>query len=709
MQIIQTIRDKGAAIVIAVIALSLIGFILMDANQGGGSLFSSFSTNIGKVNGETIEVNEFNNRVNNIQAQEERNGQRVSGVRTYEIREQMWNQIIAEKIFFAETKKLGIELTSKELSAILLSNDPGNPFMQEQSLLDSTGKLDIAKAQKTLSEDIKKAKGDQREVVDNQIINPLKLSTAVSKYSSLLNASAYYPAWMQKKDVAEAKEFSNISYVTVPYSEISDSTVTVTDVEIDAYVKKNKDLFKQEEGRMISYVAFSQLPNREDSNKTKLMVEDQKAPFAADTSAKAFLARNASAIEFEDKFKSKAKYTIPTIDSILAAPMGTVYGPYVDGKNYVLAKVVATKTMPDSASVRHILVETYDPQEKTQKMPDSTAKKLADSILTAIKGGADFASMVTKYSDDAGSKAKGGVYESFAYETMMPEFADFSFDKPIGSKDVVKTLFGYHVIEVLSHKGQSPAYKIAFLAKEIMPSDATINNASLQATKASAEKDGKSLGVYAAKNGYSLTQIPSLVKENDFSAGGLQDARSLIRWAFESKKGAVSEVFNIGDQFVVATIDKVFKKGVQDAATARSGSEVIIRKEKKAEMIIKKLGSNPTMEVAATAYNKQVMQAGADSSITMASQIINGIGVEPKVIGASFNKDFQAKPSAPFAGTSGVFVVKVNGVQRKQEDSPEVAAQQTTSRIATLRNQTNTWYEGLKKLADVKDKRSTHF
>lgn len=709
MQIIQTIRDKGAAIVITVIALSLIGFILMDANQGGGSMFGSFSTNVGKVNGETIEVNEFNNRVNQVQAQEERNGQRVSGVRTYQIREQMWNQIVAEKIFFAETKKLGIELTSKELSAILLSNDPNNPFLQEQGLLDAEGKLDMAKAQKAISEDIKKAKGDQRVVVDNQIINPLKLSTAVAKYSGLLNASAYYPAWMQKKDIAEAKEFSNISYVTVPYSEISDSAVTVTDAEIDDYVKKNKDLFKQEEGRMISYVTFSQLPNKEDSNKTKLIVEDLKAPFAADTNAKVFLARNSSTIDFEDKFKPKPKYTIPNIDSIVAAPLGTVYGPFVDGKNYVLAKVIATKQMPDSAKARHILLQTYDPQSKEQKMPDSTAKNLADSILAAVKGGADFAAMVTKYSDDAGSKTKGGVYEFFEYEKMTPEFADFSFDKPIGSKDVVKTIFGYHVIEVLSHKGQSPTYKIAFLAKEIMPSDVTINNASLQATKASAEKDAKSLAAYTAKNGYSVTQVPALVKENDFSIGGLQDARSLVRWAFEAKKGDVSEVFNIGDQFVVATIDKVFKEGVQDAATARSGSEVIIRKEKKGDMIIKKLGSNSTLEAVAAAYNKQVSQAGADSSITMASQIINGIGVEPKVIGASFNKDFQAKPSAPFAGTNGVFVVKVNGIQRKGDDSPEMAPQQTASRIATLRNQTNAWYEGLKKLADIKDKRSTHF
>lgn len=708
MQIIQTIRDKGAAIVIVVIALSLIGFILMDSQQGGGNIFTSMSTNVGKVNGETIEVNDFNERVNIAQAQQERNGQPVTGVQTYQLRDQMWNQIVAEKIFYSEAEKLGIELTAKELSTILLSNDPANPFMQEQSLLDANGQLDVAKAQKAINEDIKKAKGEQRAVVDNQIINPLKLSTAVAKYSGMLNASAYYPSWMQKKDSKEESDFASISYVSVPYSEISDSAVSVSDDEINAYVKKNKDLFKQEAGRMISYVSFSQLPSREDSNRARLLIEDLKPQFAADTNAKSFIARNASSISFNDKFLPKSKYTFADIDSILAAPQGSVYGPFVEGESFVLAKVIGSKQLPDSAKVRHILLKTYDPQTQQQLMPDSLAKTLADSILTAVKGGADFAELALKYSSDP-SRTTGGEMNAFAPGEMVPEFDEYAFNQPVGSKGVVRTIFGYHVMDILNQKDLKPAYKIAFLGKEILPGDATINNASLQATKASAEKDGKSLAAFAAKNGYSVTKVPTIIKENDFSVGGLQDARSLVRWAFDAKKGSVSEVFNIGDQFVVATIDNVYKEGLQDAATARTGSEVIIRKEKKADIIIKKIGENPTLEAAAAAYNKQVAQAGDDSSLTMVSQIINGLGVEPKVIGAAFNPDYKTKASPAFAGTSGVFVLKVNNVQSKPAASPELAGQQAESKLASLRNQTNTWYEGLKKIADIKDKRSTHF
>lgn len=709
MQIIQSIRDKGAAIVIIVISLSLIGFILMDSRQGGSSMFGSTSTNVGKVNGENIELAYFNKRVKQTEdMQEQRTGQRSSGTQTYQTREQMWNQIVAEKIFFAETDKLGIEFTSKELSAVLLSNDPNNPLLQEQGMKDAvTGKLDVSKAQTALS-NIKKFKGEQREAVNAQIVDPLKLSSVVAKYTGLLNASVYYPTWMKERDNAESKNFSQISFVNIPYSEIADSTIKVTDEDINDYVSKHKDLFKQEAGRVISYASFSQLPNAADSSRTQAQVQELVTPFAADSNAKVFVARNTSVMDFDDKFKPKSKFNIAVIDSIISQPTGTVYGPFVDKGNMVIAKVLGTSQLPDSVHARHILIPVNDPQTGQPVNADSTAKKLADSIYNAILGGADFASMALKYSSD-GSKDKGGDLGTYGYGAMVPEFNDFTFENPVGSKKVVQTQFGYHVIEILSQKDFKPAYKIAFIAKEILASDITINNASLEATKASAEKNREALEKYLAKTGKHLTEVPTAVKENDFSVGALQDARQLVRWAFEAKKGDVSEPYSIGDQFVVATVDKIYKEGIQDATTARPGSEAIIRNRKKADIIIKKIGSNPTLESAAAAYNKTVQQAGADSTLTMASQIINGLGVEAKVIGASFNKDYQNKVSPPIAGTSGVYLVKVNSIQTKPAGTAEEAAQQVSSKLNTMRGAIGNWYEGLKKQASIKDNRSEFY
>ena len=710
MQIIQSIREKGAAIVIVVIALSLIGFILMDAKQGGSSLFGSFSTQVGKVNGESIELAEFNKRVKQAEdIQEQRTGQKLAGVQIYQLREQMWNQIVAEKIFFSESKNIGIDFTAKELSYILLSNDPSNPFLQEQSLKDSlTGRLDIKKAQDALN-NIKKLKGEQREGVNAQIIDPLKLNKTVSKYSALLSASAYYPTWMREKDASENNAFSNISYVSIPYSDISDSTVKVTDDDINDYVNKNKELFKQEEGRNISYIAFSQLPNSEDSLKTSESLVELKASFQADTNTKAFVARNSSAIDYKDEYIPKARLSSVIADTIAKLPLGVVYGPYVDNGEYILAKVISSKLLPDSAKARHILIGLNDPKTGQPLRTDTAAKKLADSIYNAILKGADFNQMVLMYSEDQGTKVKGGDLGTFAYGTMVTEFNDFCFNKSVGSKGVVKTQFGYHVIDLVSQKNPNLAYKVAFMARDIVASDATINKASLDATKVSAEKNKEAIEKFAAKNGLSLTTVPNLIKENDFSVGALQDARSLVRWVFEAKKGDISEPFSIGDQFVVAIVDKINKKGVQDAATARPGCEVLIRNKKKAEIIKKKIGEQPTLESASRAYGKTIQNAGADSMLTFSAQIINGVGMESKVIGASFNKAYQAKVSPAIEGSSALYILKVNSIQNKATASPEVLAADAASKLGMIRNQTNGWYEGLKKQADIVDSRSKHF
>ncbi len=709
MQIIQGIREKGAAIVIVVISLSLIGFILMDANIGGNN-YDSSGDSIGKVNGLAIEQNEFNKKIKNLETQEEQqSGTKPTGTRSAQIREQVWNQIVAERVFYAEAAKLGIEFTSKELDYILKSDDPSNPLMQDRSMINpATGKLDMSKVGPALA-NLKKMKGEQWDMVNAQVIEPQKLTSVSTKYFALLNASAYYPAWMEEKDGKEKKSFAVISYVQVPYQTIGDSTIKVTGAEIEKYVENHKDLFKQEAGRMISYVGFSQLPSAADSARTSAIVEGLKNEFAAETNVKTFLARNASAIDFDTNYLPKSKINSVAIDSITRLATGSVYGPYIDNKNYVVAKILGSKFLPDSVRARHILIATVNNQTGQPILEDSTAKKRADSILTAVKSGANFALLALQYSAD-GSKDKGGDLGTFGFGAMVPEFNNFCFDKPVGSKAVVRTQFGYHVIEVMNQKGQSPAYKIGFLAKEIFTSEETINKASNDAIKLSAEKDAKKMDAYLQKNGLQKISVPTLIKENDAQIGPMEDARQLVRWVFEAKKGDVSDPIPVGDVFVVAVVDKILKEGTQDVETARPLAENTIREEKKGETIIKNLGANVTLESAALKYGKTILTAGPDSSITFKTQIINSIGNEPKLIGAIFNKANLNKVAAPVAGKSGVYVFKVNSIAEKLTDATENAVENRAQQTATLRNQAATnWFEGLRKKATIKDTRSKFF
>jgi peptidyl-prolyl cis-trans isomerase D len=144
--------------------------------------------------------------------------------------------------------------------------------------------------------------------------------------------------------------------------------------------------------------------------------------------------------------------------------VGGIYGPYVDKDNYVLAKVMDVKALPDTVKVRHILIATQQQQQgqMMQIREDSTAKKLADSIALAIKTGAKFDTLCRKYTDDPGSK-DSGIYNNVYTGQMVSEFNDFIFTHKVEG-GVVKTAFGYHYIEILS-QGNESAYKIAYLSK----------------------------------------------------------------------------------------------------------------------------------------------------------------------------------------------------------------------------------------------------
>jgi len=712
MQIIQSIREKGAPITIAAIALALIAFILMDAKRDRTG--PSATDSIGKVNGAGISQEEFSKKVLLQETQrEQQTGQKPSTAEISQIREQVWNQVVAEKVFYAEAAKLGIDFTSKELDYILKSNDQSNPLMQDRSMIDpATGKLDMAKVSQAITQ-IKKMTGEKWDNINAQIIEPQKLTSVSTKYFALLNAGAYYPTWMEEKDAKEEKAFANISYVQIPYQTISDTTIRaikVTDEEVAEYVKKHKGLFKQEAGRMISYVGFSQLPSAADSLKTRSLVEGLKNEFATDANVKNFLARNASAIDFDTNYVPKARIQSRFIDSIAKMPVGSIYGPYVENKNYVLAKMLGSKTLPDSAHARHILIATVNPQTGEPLLEDSIAKKRADSINNAISGGANFAMLAMMYSSD-GSKDKGGDLGTFGNGAMVAEFNKFCFEKPVGSRDVVRTQFGYHIVELLGQKGASPAYKIGFLAKEIYPSEETINNASNEALKLSSEKDAKKLEAYIQKKGLQKITVPTIIKENDATIGQMQDARALVRWAFEAKKGDVSDPMPIGDQFVVAIVDKIYEEGTQDVETARPLAENAIREEKKAAEIIKGLGTNPTLETAASKYGKEIKTtAASDSSLTFKAQKIDSIGYEPKLIGAVFNKANLNKVAAPVAGKIGVFVFKVNSIADKAADPNEDKVQYRLQQTTALRSQAvSNWFEGLRKKATIKDNRSKFF
>ncbi|MEN9686707.1 MAG: hypothetical protein RLZZ28_2493 [Bacteroidota bacterium] len=697
MSVIQRIRDKGAWIIFGIIALALIAFILQDGVRRGGSTFSNTSV-IGKVNGENIERGDFEEK---LSLQERMYG--PQGAQREQLIGSIWNAEVDRIVLGQEYNKLGLQISPKELSDILFGNN--SPLRQEFTD-PKTGVFMVENAKQAIAQIKKSKNADQIKMINSVYINPAIEQTLRNKYQNLIIQAAYVPKWLAEKTNADNNAVASFSYVYVPYMSVSDSTAKVSDDEINAYVKKHANEYeKTEETRNISFVTFSSAPNGADSANTLNQIMGLKNDFANATDAEAFLNKTGTELAYYNSFFSKAKMQQANKDTLVKIPVGGIYGPYVDGSNYVLAKMVAAKQWPDSAKVRHILVSTGDPRSGQMVRPDSTAKKLIDSIETAIKGGADFAALVTKYSEDAGSKEKGGVYEFFPQGQMVIPFNDFAFDKPVGSKGIVKTDFGYHYVEIMAQKNSNPVYKIAYLAKPIVASNETVaaaNNAASQFSVAS--KDAKKFVANAQKENRPVLSA-SDIRQNDYNINGLGQSRQMIRWIYENGAGEVSEPMEIGgDKYVVAIIAAVNKAGLMTAAEARPTVETLVRNEKKAKQIIETKFKGNSLESYAASAGAQVMKA---DSLAYSAPFIPGVGSEPKIVGAAFNKTLSGKASDPIAGLTGVFAIKVesNGTKGAVADLATVKqGMLQTTKMASYRGM-----DALRKSATIRDNRAKFY
>ena len=527
------------------------------------------------------------------------------------------------------------------------------------------------------------------------------------KYMALLSNTSFIPKWMAEKTLADQNAVARFSYVSVPYTTVNDSSVKVTDDDIKTYINKHKESFKQDEAvRSVSYVVFNASPSAQDSAKILAQVSSLKNEFAKATDIETYLTRVSTETPYQNAYTLGSALQVPNADTIKKLANGRVYGPYIDGANYTIAKMIDKRTMPDTVRVRHILVKTAEKGQPT--LTDSVAKFRIDSIAAAAQAGADFNALVQKYSDDQGSKNTEGEYDftSSQFPTISREFAEVAFYGNTGDKKVVKvenqSYSGYHYIEVLNQKKIELAYKIAYLSRPIEASQETITTANNAAAQFAANsRNKKQFDENATKQHLPVLSAPDL-KKNDFQISGLGDSRQFIRWIFENKTGDVSEPYEIGDKYVVAVVTGESDKGLMSLTKARPIAEPLIINEKKAQQIISSKFKGGTLEQVAKSAGVSVLHA---DSVGFAQPFIPNIGNEPKITGLAFNKSLQGKMSEPIAGNTGVFVVKDESVSalpntNMNAEQLRKQAEEQQKQMAGYRS-----IEALKKAANIKDNR----
>jgi peptidyl-prolyl cis-trans isomerase D len=724
MSVIQTIRDRYARWAVIAIAVALMGFILMDAFTGRSRLFGGAnSTTLGSVNGKTIDEVEFEKRV---QAQEQQQQQQQQGNSLGEEGRQqiiagLWKQEVDQVLLQDEYSKLGLSVGGKELTSMLYT-DP-HPIARQYLGDPQTGAYDPNRVQQIVNS-IKRGKDKASKDQLNILLDAIEKARLTEKYTALVAGTVHFPKWLFEKQNADNSLMAKISYVNLAPSMVSDSAkeVAVSDKEISDYLGKHKDIYKtDDESRTIEYVLFSASPSAADTTVARNALMALKPGFDSTKNMSDYL-KNNSTLPYYDSYIGKNNIKVPSKDSIIKTPVGGIYGPYVDGDNFVLAKMMDAKQWPDTVKVRHILIATQGQGQVIRE--DSTAKKLVDSIQLAIKNGANFDSLCAKYSDDPGSKDKGGVIEHVYSGQMVPQFNDFIFSHPVGEKGVVKSDFGYHYIEVLGQTGSNPAYKIAYISKKIEASDETVQtaeNAALQfagnsrdakSFDANYEKDLRKKGI--------LKLFAQDIPSHSYSIQGIGTSRKFIKEVFNADAGDVLQPERVADNYIVAVVTQINKAGEMSVAAARTYVEPVLRNKKKAEVLKKRIGKITTLEAVAAATKQPIQTA---DSLRFAGGGNSAVAYEYKVVGAAFNPANKGKvvPEALASNYGGVYVVRVDNVSATVVENADVNVQkqmrESQGRSAILMGNQYSQFGGqsydpaaiLRKAATIKDYRNKFY
>jgi len=698
MAVIQKIRDKYAKLAGFVIALALVGFLLMDAGDNLRKLFSG-SDYIAKVNGDEIDPRDYTARIQEYESLYELLGNKIDDNTRAQIHDQVLREMIHEKLIEDQAEDLGIAITKEEEKEMITGANPDplvmqfpyfkNPetgqFDQNALVQFETNKLDLSRpeAQKAMEQ-------------WQQMKSYIRRARLVQKYNGLFAGAAYTPKFVNDRQLKDQNYMGSVSFVKIPFTTINDNDVKVTDADLKDYMEKHKAQYTIfDPTRSIDYVAFDVQPSAEDTATVLNSISQLKTEFTTTDDVESYVNRN-SEEQYRDLFVTKKSFMSPYADSIMNLPVGAVFGPYFENGSYKMVKVVDKQSIPDSAKAQHILIAT------NQGRDDSSAKKTADSILAAVQSGAIFDSLATRYSDDPGSKIKGGDLGYFAYGAMVPEFNEAAFMGKTGDLKVVKTQFGYHVIKVTDQRNFSPAAKLATITKPLAPSTETENSAYAKANEfAGRNSDGKAFDEAIKTQGINKLQAQN-VKVNDFVVAGLGSSREIIRWMYDAKLNDVSPVFNLEGRYVIAKLTTVQDAGLMKLdASNRPMLEALVKSEKKAEKIAAQYKTVTTLAAIAQSSGQQVQNA---DSFNAANAYVPNIGYEPRLVGYTFFDGFKPNAVSPaIKGQDGVYFIALKNRFQKQAAPDPMMMQQMQMQNMQMKNAiASMLQETMKRNADIK-------
>lgn len=699
MALIGTLRNKMGIGVIIFVFVAIAAFTLdglLGNGNGGGGMFNK--NMVGEIAGHSVSLEEYQAMLQEQEASYYLNYNREPTERDKPmLQQQAWELLILKYGIQKQFTKTGVEVTGDELWDMIQGKNIDQNVKQAFTN-PQTQQFEKDRVVSYINQLKGMPEGSEARVRWEMFQKNLKPGRERIKYENLIIKTGYVTTAEAELEYHTATDVAEVKYLYIPYYAVSDSSVTISDSQFQDYYNRNKEKYKTEHTRDISYVTIPVLASGEDTLEIKNELAKLPADFKNAEDDSTFAAVNT------DGQNSYAKYTPATLPPYVntdSIRLGKVLGPFVDGNGYKIVKI--SKISLDtvfSAKASHILIKSADATEASKK----EAKEKARGILKEIKGGASFSAKAREHGTD-GSASRGGDLGWFSSGQMVKPFqtAVFETTKTGLLNDVVETDFGYHIIDV-THVKTNVVYHLAVVEREITPSEATTNEAYRKAEIFATDLSGvEEFKARATKEGYAVQDAKSLLA-GDRSVGALGEARQIVRWLFnEASVGKVSEIVELQGQYIISVMTSEVRKGYKPLDIVKEEITPAVRNEVKGKQIIEKLNnSKGTLEEMAKAFGSDA-NIYSSSDLKLNSTSMPTIGYDPQAVGLAFSLE-NGKRSAPLASESGVVVMELTN----KTLAPEIADYNTyknqLEQGANSRGTSNI-ANALKEGSDIEDER----
>ncbi len=705
MATLEKIRKNGALLAI-VIGGALLAFILGDMIRSGKSLFGSSKFHVAVVNDKSIDINNYQNKISETEEYVKiiRGVNNLDEQTDHQIRSSVWDLEIRKKLLEDTYNQLGISISKDELKDMLIGNDV-SPMVRQIFVNPKTGQFDrnmVVNVIQNIDKDPK------IKSLLYYIEAYIKQERKYTKYTNLITKGLYVTKLEVAEDNQDRKHMVDIDLVGKTIAGISDDQITYTNEDLQKYYDAHKFLFKnKEETRDISYIIFDVIPTAKDSAIVKKKAEAVKKDLFKSNNEQSIVNVRSSKPQPIRYYSDKELKTLGLDTIVSKMKAGEVYGPYLKYGSYNLVKVINREERPDTVSARHILISPNNPKVGSMVR----AQAIADSLVTVLKNGGDFTSLVAKYSDDSGSKDKGGLYKNFTEGSMVKEFNDYCFSHKVGEIGTVETKYGIHIIEVTERKSLETKTKLALIQFSIDASQATHDKVYSAATAVRSKiTDAASFAKIVQKQNLVLREAPD-INPGVYSIPGLDNTREIVKWAFnpDTKKGSISNVFETPDNCVIALLKNINEKGYLSLEKVKLQVVNSVKEQKKVEKIYKDYFTNvqtKDLNALATKLKTQVLPI---PNVTFSAFQLANIGYEPEVL-ASVSIIKKDQTMGPIKGTNGVYVIKATKIQAAPTLTPQQVQMQQRTMIGTLKMRAGYQaYTALKDAATIIDRRANFF